>query len=264
MSPDPSRRAFFKLGAALVAAATVPRPGPSLAAAFPASATTYFQPDAEALAAEALRFDAVLAPAYAAAGLIRAGAVRQLAGAGWRGRAHDPDGAFTLPHVTARLMLIYRGPRPARPSLADAFQPGALWLDYGRLALSAALLRRGDSPNDAHPGRINRAAQDLADARPRFVRDPARALAAGYGQVAVALLRPEAESPGAALPSEGVLALEFDWAVTRAAARPGAVEAVVRADARPAVPDPASFTLTPLPSLARRHYAEAWARVRYP
>lgn len=256
-----SRRAFLTVGAALTAGlALAPRP-PRLGSAAPAPAAPFRLLDAEALAARAAQFDALLLPAYTAADLIR---YRQLEPIGGPpGRAHDPEGAFTVPGQLLVAALHYRGTPPAAPSLADAFQPGAVWPAYPRLALALALLRRYGWPNDDHAGRVHQAALDLAAARPWLAADPAGALAVGVGRVAVTLVEAARLGPARA-PVEGALTLEYDWVVPRQAVDPAAAVRFVQAQARPfrlRLPSP-MLTLAPLSPAAREGYAAAWARVR--
>jgi hypothetical protein len=267
-----SRRAFLKLSAAAAAFVGALQPGLRLATSLPIPGPHHYFPDADELLARAARFDLVLVPAYVAAGLIRREAARPLSGP--PGRAHDPAGAFTVPHQVAVLALVYRGRPPARPSLDHAFRPGALWPDYPRLAIAAALWRRGSSVNDTHPGHLARAGDDLGQARPSFVPDPLEALRRGNGDVALALL-PEAtlpSVPGARLPGEGRLRLEMDWLIPRASTRPEEAAAVCLPPSSPSGPrarrgetafrlPPSSFSLSPLSASARRHYAEVWARL---
>ncbi|MCS6910396.1 MAG: hypothetical protein NZM11_07490 [Anaerolineales bacterium] len=263
-----SRRAFLALG--LVAAATLTALPPAtkarlkfglrVAAALPTRLTRRVFADADALAAQAESFDLLLLPAYVAAGLIRAGQVQRLSGP--PGRAHDPDGAFTVPHSLQFTALFYRGAAPEHISLDHLFQPGALWPNYPRLMIALALLRRGYLPNDEEPPHLLQVEDDLRHARPVLVTDPLRALQAGRGRVALGLLD-VGRLPGARLPEEGVLTLEYDWVIPRCSSDPAAAEAFVRAQPIPfrlQLPAPA-HTLGPLSPDARRRYAALWSRL---
>ena len=192
----------------------------------------HFNPDADELAQHAARFDALLLPAYAAAELIARDALRSIAGT--PGRAHDPEGAFTVPHTVVHF-----------PLTEDLFSPRAVWPRYGRLAIALALLRRGYPVNDQHPGHINQAAVDLVHAQPLFVRNPLAAL-------------------GAASPSvTGVpaITLEYDWVIPRASANPTAAESFIRAQSSILSHQSSFLTLTPLSAKARTLYAEAWRTI---
>lgn len=263
-----SRRTFLTLG--LTTAAALPtfaiakdarlRAGLHLAAALPTRLTRRLIADADALAAQAEHFDLLLLPAYAAASLIRAGRVHRLSGP--PGRAHDPDGAFTVPHSLQFTALFYRGAAPERLTLDHLFQPGALWPAYPRLIIALALLRRGYLPNDEEPAHLQQVEDDLRRARPTLVDDPLRALQAGRGPVALSLLD-AGRLPGARLPEEGVLTLEYDWVIPRRSADTIAAEAFVRAQPIPfrlQLPRPA-HTLGPLSPAARQHYAALCSRL---
>jgi hypothetical protein len=263
-----SRRAFLTLGlttaAAFIAFPTARDASVEtrlrLAAALPTRLTRRVIADADALAAQADHFDLLLLPAYAAAGLIREGRVQRLSGP--PGRAHDPDGAFTVPHSLQFTALFYCGAAPEHLTLDHLFQPGALWPDYPRLIIALALLRRGYLPNDEEPAHLLQVEDDLRRARPTLVADPLRALRAGRGHVALSLLD-AGRLPGARLPEEGVLILEYDWVVPRRSTNPAAAEAFVRAQPIPfrlQLPGPA-HTLGPLSFAARQQYAALWSRL---
>ena len=181
------RRTFLKLsaaGAALGAAAYLkPLGGLAVASTLPLPFPHRHFPDAEALLTRRLdAFDLLLVPAYAAVELIRRNALRLIPGP--PGRAHDPDGAYTLPYRTAVSALLYRGQPPR--SLDDLWRADALWPDSSRLVIGAALLRRGYSPNDTHSGRLAQIEQDLLDLRPRLAPDPAAWLRSSLGRFALA------------------------------------------------------------------------------
>lgn len=263
-----SRRAFLTLGLTAAAAFTAlskakdanVQTGLHLAAALPTRLSRRVIADADALAAQAESFDLLLLPAYAAAGLIRQGRAQPLSGP--PGRAHDPDGAFTVPHSLQFTALFYRGAAPERITLDHLFQPGALWPRYPRLIIALALLRRGYLPNDEEPAHLQQVEDDLRRARPTLAADPLRALRAGRGNVALNLLD-AGRLPGVRLPEEGVLTLEYDWVVPRRSSDPVAAEAFVRAQPIPfrlQLPGPA-HTLGPLSPAARRQYAALWSRL---
>ncbi len=245
-----SRRAFLQLSAALGAAflqqtahpSTAPRRGlahaqcaPTAGDLFVASACPlpcphrYF-PDAERLLDYRLdAFDLLLVPAYTAVELIRRRALQALPGV--PGRPHDPDGAYTLPYLTAISALIYRGAPPS--SLDDLWTCDALWPDSPRLVIGAALLRRGYPVNDSHSGHLAQVEDDLLRLRPRLAPDPLAGLRSGLASLALTLIRIEAiasiparpsTSPlrgsaqeatrtGAMIPPEGAAIVEYDWVV---------------------------------------------------
>lgn len=261
----PSRRRFLQWGVALAAGAvTIPRPRLRLAAAaLPVLFAQRYYSDPDALAAVAERFDAVLLPAYVAAGLIENGDVCALDRRPRApGRAHDPAGAFTAPFLVAAAAVLYRGAPPEVALLDDVFRPGAVWPAFGRLALGVALLRHGWLPDETHPGRLAQAARDLSAARPRFVADPARALREGQGETALALVDLAAPPPDARLPAEARLALELDWVIPRASPRAAEAEAFLAAQPAEGAPWPSTaYTLSPLPPRARARQAALWAEL---
>ncbi|MBP7690689.1 MAG: hypothetical protein KA764_02175 [Anaerolineales bacterium] len=266
-----ARRAFLKLGAALAAGiglrpsapAGAAQPG-ALAAALPLDdCPCAFISDAERLTAQAGSFDAVLVPAYAAARLIQRGAARPFTlPAGAPGRAHDAAGRWTRPGATRVLALVYHGAPPAQPAWTDVFQPHAIWPDYGRLALAAALLRRGWLPDDPHPGRWARAEADLRAAEPSLAADPVRALQAGRGAVALALVDPAAPPPGAARLPAAALRISYEWVLMRSARRPAAAEARLRHLPLVSPPGERAFTLGGWPAAGPARLAAWWARIR--
>jgi hypothetical protein len=257
-----SRRAALTLGltAAAALALVKAQSGPYLAAALPTRLTRRTIADADSLAEQAERFDLLLLPAYAAAGLIREGRLRRLSGP--PGRAHDPDGAFTAPHSLQFTTLLYHGAAPERITLAHLFQPGALWPEYPRLIIGLALLRRGYLPNTEDPAHLQQVEDDLRRARPTLGADPLCALHSGRGHVALTLLD-AGRLPGARLPEEGVLTLEYDWVIPRRSTDPAAAEAFVRAQPIPfrlQLPGP-THTLGLLSPAARREYQALWSRL---
>ena len=120
-----SRRTFLKTSTALAGAFWV-RPARSLAIAstlppvlppvLPPRQTHDYYPDPDQLLrTDWERYDLLLIPAYATAELIARNAVETLPGP--PGRAHDPDGAFTIPGEFTLTALAY----------ADAPPDGAAW-----------------------------------------------------------------------------------------------------------------------------------------
>ncbi len=259
--PRLSRRAFLKLSAAgaagwnlapsLAASAT-----PRLAATLPVPFDHQYFPDPESLLARVPPgFDLLLVPAYVAAGLIRREHLLPLAGP--HGRAHDPEGAYTVPYRYAVSAVL----RPAGAASADPWQSPVAWPPFSRLLLGAALQRRGYSPNDAHAGHIAQAAKDLAALRPALTADPLAALHAG---VAPAVMAPVLvtdtgtmeleEGVEAALPPWGGVLLEYDWVIPLNAPDPQAALAFVQVLppvlATPPLPD--GVRLVPLAPLTER------------
>jgi len=273
------RRTFLKLGVALGAAVNLPRPrlnAPAIASTLPLPISHTYFADVEALLATRLsNFDALLVPAHAAAELIWRRALQRLPGP--PGRAHDPDGAFTIPYATTIAGLVYRGAPPQ--SLADLWRGEALWPDSARLVIGAALLRRGYPLNDTHPGRLAQIEKDLLALRPRLARDPLAALRAGRAPLALALipLSPEAQQSGEGLgvrgsgvgvffPPEGAALVEHDWVIPLNARQPQAALDLICAGPRFTLDAP-RFTfplipLTPLPHAALAQREAIWSRVR--
>lgn len=206
MTGQVSRRAFLQSAGLLATAAGLARialePAPSgaphalpragglrLASALPLPLPHVFARHLADLTDDRLdRFDLILAPAYAAAALIACGRLARLAGP--RGRAHDPDGAYTVPFAYRVGMPVSAASVPSDP----------------RVALGAALMRRGYSPNDPHPGRVAQALADLADPR----------VGAAAGQLA--LLDP-AQAAQLAQPGASMMLIEYDWVIPAGSAR---------------------------------------------
>lgn len=281
---DPSRRAggmtrrsFLRLTAALgVAAHWKPPPGLAVASTLPLPFPHHYFPDADSLLARPLAaFDLLLVPAYAAADLARRGALRAMPGmARSPGRAHDPDGAFTVPYSAAISALAYRGVPPS--SLDDLWRRDALWPDSSRLVLGTALLRRGYPLNDAHPGHLAQVEKDLAQLRPRIVADPLAGMRSGLAPLALALVPVSSAWPqpsaagkearaGVCLPLEGSALVEYDWAIPLDAPQAEAALALVARLPPPAFDPPPQHRLvplTPLPGAARAQRAEIWARLQ--
>jgi hypothetical protein len=281
-----NRRTFLKISAALGAASFLPQGGLSIASTFPLPCPHHYFPSAEQLlSARLARYDLLLVPAYAAAGLIRLGALHRLPGT--PGRAHDPDGAFTLPALAAVAALVTRG--PSTLTLSDLWTRPALWPDFPRLVIGAALLRRGHPPNDTHPGHLAQVEKDLSNLRPRLAPDPVAGLRADPSALALAPVPArivEAEpgsSPGPQvwlsappipnahphIPSEGAIWIEYDWVIPLDAPHPRAGLSFLAHAPRlplhasrlpPSAPRPTP--LTPLPPSVSAQYAQIWSRVK--
>lgn len=268
-----SRRAFLKLSAAGTAGWSLPPalaapPAPRLASTLRVPFLHQFVPDPETLLAGVpLDLDLLLVPAYVAAGLIRRGWLLPLAGP--RDRAHDPEGAFTVPYCHAVSATL----QPVGAALTDPWQSSAAWPSHGRLLLGAALQRRGYSPNDAHAGHIAEAAQDLANLRPILTGDPLVALRSGAVPAALALVL--VTEAGALIPPAGLAAtlppwggvlLEYDWVIPLSAPDAAAAAAFVRAHPpRPTSshwPSLRLVPLTPLPERAQAQHTRLWAALR--
>lgn len=284
MRPGPrrclSRREFLKGGVAGAAAlcfnpwarwfggGPLPQIASTLSLAYP----HHYFADPDTLPPDAWpACDVLLLPAYAAARLIARGELRHLRGevSPFLGRPHDPEGAYTLPHGVAFAVLAAPAAQAAAPrSLAELWQAGAVWPDSARLALGAALMRRGYSPNDTHPGHLAQCERDLQALRPRLSPDPAAAVRQGAAALALTVAFGPALPGGlqAALPAEGALCSEYDWVIPRRATRVGAALAFLRgqmaAASHPAVWAARRVPLAPLPAEARAQHAGIWARLR--
>lgn len=252
-----SRRTFFKVSAVL-SALTLRLGRPlTIAAALPLVGA-HVNIDADEL--EPLNFDTALLPAYAAVHLIRQRHAQRLSGP--PGRAHDPEGAFTVPSKMMIAAVAYAGVEPLQPLLEHVWAPEALWPRFGRLALGVALVRHGYSPNTLNLNEVETAAQALRELKPRFVSDVPCALEAGAGAVGL-VLRDAARLPIYGLPAEARLMIEYDWLVPRTSLQPKAAEDYVRRQPRPFqlnLPRPYT-TLAALPEFARMRYAELWREV---
>jgi hypothetical protein len=268
-----SRRTFLKLSGVAAAAGCLPGPGrlPAIVSTLPLPyAHTYISDPDTLLAAPAWPAgDLWLVPAYVAAALIRQGALRELAQERFRvlGRAHDPEGAFTVPHTRAAGVLLARGPAPR--SLAEAWQANSLWPDVARFTLGAALMRHGYSPNDTHTGHLAQIEKDLLAARPHLAARPGSAVRQSAAAAFALVPRSAVAELGlqAAWPAEGTLVVDYDWVIPRHALRPGTALAFLRqaaaSGASPAVePPPGRWVpLTPLSAEAQVQRAELWARL---
>jgi len=229
-----SRRAFLSSAGALAAAAvlarlipsptasapaTLPRaPGLRLASALPLPVPHVHSNYLAAWTDDRLdRFDLILAPAYAAAALIARGRLARLSGP--RGRAHDPDGAYTVPFT-----YLVGVPESSASVPADP-----------RVALGAALMRRGHSPNDPHPGRVAQALADLANP--------------WLGATSAISLLDPAQAARLAQPGASMMLIEYDWVIPAASARPAAAAAFVAAltpPLPPALPGVRLYPVMPL------------------
>ena len=280
MRPSPSRRAFLKVAASAAGLCCLSgfqlEPGLRIVSARPLPYAHRLLADPDTPPDAWPPADVLLLPAHAAARLIALGEALNLGGevAARPGRPHDPDGAFTVPHSTAFAALVSRGGSQAARShgdaprsLAELWQADAAWPHSVRLALGAALMRRGYSPNDTHPGRLAECERDLLRLRPRLAADPAAAVRQGSGPALA-----WAEGPllagglSAALPLEGALFSEYDWVIPRRTARAGRALEFLRAQpSARAVPGAwlraRAVPLAPLPPEARARVATLWARL---
>lgn len=256
-----SRRTFFKVSA-LLSALTLRLGRPlAIASALP---LTDAQVNIDADELEPLNFDVMLVSAYAAVRLIRQQYAHQLSGP--PGRAHDPEGAFTVPFKMMIATVAYAGTEPVQPLFEHLWTPAALWPRFGRLALGVALLRHGYSPNTLNLTEVEAAAQALRELGPRFVRDVPRALEAGEGEVGLVLrdaARFAARLPVSGLPAEARMMIEYDWLVPRTSAQPKVAGDFIHRQPRPFqlnLPRPYT-TLAALPEPARVRYAKLWQKV---
>jgi spermidine/putrescine-binding protein len=272
MSEPISRRAFLKLSGASLAGWSL-RPAlatlaaPVVAATLPLPFPHRYLPNPDTLLARLTAgVDLLLVPAHVAAGLIQQSRLLRLAGPG--GRAHDPEGAYTVPYRFALAALAHRvGAAPDEP-----WQPSVAWPSFGRLLLGAALQRRGYSPNDPHAGHVAEAARDLLQRRPALAADPLAVLLAGDAVAAFAPVpvnangEPElAEGLAAMLPPWGGVLLEYDWVVPVNAPDPEAARALVAdlsSATAPTRPDGLRFPpLMPLPKRLQAQQAGLWAEL---
>lgn len=258
-----SRRTFFKVSAVL-SALTLRLGRPlAIASALPLVGAHV---NIEADELEPLNFDTALLPAYAAMYFIRQRHAQRLSGP--PGRAHDPEGAFTIPSKMMIAAVAYAGAEPMQPLLEHVWAREAVWPRFGRLALGVALLRHGYSPNTLNLNEVETAAQALRELKPRFVVDVPRALEAGEGAVGLVLrdaARLTARLPISGLPAEARLMIEYDWVVPRTSPQPKAAEEFIRRQPRPFqlnLPRPYT-TLAALPEFARTRYAELWREITH-
>jgi hypothetical protein len=259
-APRASRRSFLKLGAlaavgALAATSRLVVPlTPTAASSWPLRLATAlplpglpFLPFPEQLLrSPRLALDAALVPAYVAAQMIQRGWLQPLPGPA--GRAHDPEGHYTLPFAyrVAALRYASGAAAPQTAGWADVALDALDRTTLGRLAAGAALLRRGYSPNDTHPGHLAQAAGDLARARP------------GAAELVLIDPRELEQTSGWRLPSPATMWVEYDWVIAQAAAR-GFVDSL-----RPlSQPAPGSLParlipLMPLPAGAQAQHDALW------
>ena len=264
-----NRRGFLKLGAlaGVAAAVHLPDPGLRIGSALPLAGYAVTRFDAFPQRPPP-GFDLLRLPAYLAATYIRNGAVLPLDGQ--RGRAHDPDGAFTQPaRYLAGALLGGASGTARRWQQLWAQPPGAAWPNSARLVLAAALLRRGYSPNDTHPGHLAQAEADLLLAgRPERLPAADQDLLAQppAGPLIYALETLDDLDP-AALPLEGTPLVEYDWVIPADSVRPAEARAYVAAQTLPefpAGPFPTRLIpLMPLPERAQAQVAAIWVRLRW-
>ena len=281
-APRTSRRSFLKLGAATAAAALVlpwadwlpGAPDPAalrVRSALPLPGYAALAFPEQLLTRPLHAVDVALVPAYVAAQLIQRGWLRPLEG--HPGRAHDPEGRFTLPYAqrVAAVRFPAEAEAPKTASWQDLWQAGprVLWPAAGRLLAGAALLRRGYSPNDAHPGHLAQAGMDLQQLRPRLSFQGAehvehwerRPRAAAFVLADPAMIGP---ANGLRLPGEGTMLIEYDWVITAAAPRTDLARQFLE-PFRAGAPHQRldlpvrTIPLMPLPPAARAQHAEIWA-----
>jgi hypothetical protein len=277
-----TRRSFLKVSLAIGAAGLAPAvparaehlPRIASALALPFSHQRLPDPD-ELLTGRLPGCDLLLVPAYIAAGLLQQQKLQPLALAERHpGRGHDPDGAFTRPHAYRVTALLTRDASALGLEALWEAPADALWPANARLLIGKALLRRGYSPNEQHPGRLAQAMADLAVLGPRIVPDPVAALRAGSGRLALVLVEASGHVPdrarclagGQLRRLEHSLLIEYDWVVPITAERPG--DALVFLNHLPAPsspPRPAPgqrlVPLAPLGSGALRQQVAFWSGV---
>ena len=214
--------------------------------------------------------DAALVPAFVAARLIQAGRLQALHGPS--GRPHDPEGRYTVPFAyrVAALRFPNQPAGPMAATWADLWSAAgrAEWPAFARLITGAALLRRGYSPNDTHPGHLGQAAGDLERLHPRIVPERSgrfRDLPQTETPLALVLADPAEAGPssGLRLPAEGTMLIEYDWVITAGPARAAAARQFI--DSRPAAQFLRSdlparlIPLMPLPPAAQSQHDQIWA-----
>ena len=210
--------------------------------------------------------DAALVPAYVAAMLIQSGRLQSLPGP--VGRPHDPEGQYTIPFAYRVAALRYSAGTAAAKtaSWAELWSDGAsgVWPVFGRVVTGTALLRRGYSPNDTHPGHLAQAGADLARLLP-YLEPEAAASSPMQPRVALILADPAdlGSANGLRLPAEGTLLIEYDWVITASAARAAVARQFVDG-LRPAAEAPLAHSsarqipLMPLPPAARAQHSGIW------
>lgn len=284
LAPRTTRRHLLKLGAAALAAglalpltswpAGAPgapgAPALRIASALPLPGYDYLPFPERLLTPAADRPDLALVPAHVAALLVRHGLLQPLAGP--PGRAHDPDGHYSVLHAyrVAALRFPNETTAPQSASWGDLWTAAdhSAWPASGRLIVGAALLRRGYSPNDSHPGHLAQAAADLERLRPQLA--PAGAEHFDGGQPgprapALVLADPAAigQANGLRLPVEGTLLVEYDWVVLAGSERAALARQFVDQLPVAGVPRPdlpvRLIPLMPLSAAARAQHAAIWA-----
>jgi hypothetical protein len=248
-----SRRSFLKLGAVAGVAAFTPNLNvhPRIGAAWPIPQPHVYFPNPDVLLEQSLAgFDAVLVPAYVAAELIRRGAVQTLNGP--RGRAHDPEGAFTMPYVYAHNAIVHRGEPPR--SWDELWSPDTVWWPMPRLVLGLALQRRGYSVNDWHPGHLAQCGRDLALAQIRQSVTPIERVRSGAARFGITLISESTPIEGLRVTPLSLL-VEYDWVIPKNAARPFIpnLQSPISNSQTSASP------LIPWPTAARAQAAALWA-----
>jgi spermidine/putrescine-binding protein len=270
LAPRSSRRSFLKLGAVAAAgvlALRLRQPAPMtsgvfrlrVASALPLPNVQFLPFPERLLTARLDPIDIALVPAYVAAQLIQKHLLQPLHGPS--GRAHDPEGHYTVPFAYRVAALRFASERAAPKAAAwdDLWSApgGAAWPAFGRVITGAALLRRGYSPNDAHPGHLAQAADDLGRLRGR--RD---------GPVMLVLADPAGlgQANGLRLPAEATMLVEYDWVITGGPAQAEAAREFIDG-LRPMAQMLRSdlpvrlIPLMPLPQTAKAQHDEIWAAI---
>jgi hypothetical protein len=280
-APRLSRRCFLRFGAAAAAALALPLldvsrnvPGLSLLrvkSALPRQGYEFLPFPERLLRAPLDNIDAALVPAYVAARLIQAGRLQPLHGPS--GRPHDPEGRFTVPFAYRVAALRFPGElaAPRAAAWADLWSAAgrAVWPAFGRLITGAALLRRGFSPNETHPGHLGQAADDLERLNPRIVPEVSerfKALHRADKPLALVLADPAdvEQSSSLRLPAEGTMLIEYDWVITASPALAAAARLFIDG-LRPTAQSLRSdlpvrlIPLMPLPQAAQAQHDEIWA-----
>ena len=224
-TPRFSRRSFLRFGALAAAGTLALRlpPAPSglelpsmrVKSALPLPGYAFLPFPERLLWGDLAHLDAALVPAYVAAQLIQRSLLQPLQGPA--GRAHDPEGRYTLPFAYRVAALRYPDARtaPAAARWDDlwAAPGGALWPAFGRVLSGAALLRRGYSPNDSHPGHLAQAADDLSRLGPRIVPDESQR---SQNSLALRLVDPRVigQANALRLPAAATMLIEYDWVIS--------------------------------------------------
>ncbi len=136
------------------------------------------------------------------------------------------------------------------------------WLQLHETALQ---LRWADGPLHfaAEPGSAEVLGATLGWNRIAWTAaDPGRALLAGRGAVALALVDPAAPPPGAARLPAAALRISYEWVLMRSARRPAAAEARLRHLPLVSPPGERAFTLGGWPAAGPARLAAWWARIR--